>query len=153
MSKRVDAPYRSGPHSGWIKVRNPESVAVQRERSENGRGDIRVAAGERTTSSALSKLSQIDHMQSRGRWDNFRLYRGSCTNGRPIPRNYSGFPPTDSGIGGAGCGNVGEEGVGQAAAVVEGDAPVDGRAFYQRAGVGADMFHTDTIQPRATPLL
>jgi bifunctional non-homologous end joining protein LigD len=34
VSKRIDAPYRSGPVSTWIKVRNPASVAVQRERSE-----------------------------------------------------------------------------------------------------------------------
>jgi hypothetical protein len=27
--------YRSGPHSAWIKVRNPTSIAVQRDRSEN----------------------------------------------------------------------------------------------------------------------
>ena len=33
VSKRVDAPYRSGPHSAWIKVRNPSSIAVQRHRS------------------------------------------------------------------------------------------------------------------------
>jgi bifunctional non-homologous end joining protein LigD len=35
VSKRIDAPYRSGRHSAWIKVRNPASVAVQRERTEN----------------------------------------------------------------------------------------------------------------------
>jgi bifunctional non-homologous end joining protein LigD len=35
VSKRVDAPYRSGPHAAWIKVRNPASIAVQRERSDN----------------------------------------------------------------------------------------------------------------------
>jgi ATP-dependent DNA ligase len=35
VSKRIDAPYRSGPHSASIKVRNPASIAVQRERSEN----------------------------------------------------------------------------------------------------------------------
>jgi bifunctional non-homologous end joining protein LigD len=35
VSKRVDAPYRSGPHGAWVKVRNPASIAVQRERSEN----------------------------------------------------------------------------------------------------------------------
>jgi hypothetical protein len=35
VSKRVDAPYRSGPHAAWIKVRNPASIAVQRKRSEN----------------------------------------------------------------------------------------------------------------------
>jgi bifunctional non-homologous end joining protein LigD len=34
VSKRVDGTYRSGPCSVWIKVRNPASVAVQRERSE-----------------------------------------------------------------------------------------------------------------------
>ena len=35
VSKRVDGTYRSGPCPVWIKVRNPASVAVQRERSEN----------------------------------------------------------------------------------------------------------------------
>jgi bifunctional non-homologous end joining protein LigD len=34
VSKRVDGTYRSGPCSVWIKVRNPASNAVQRERSE-----------------------------------------------------------------------------------------------------------------------
>jgi ATP-dependent DNA ligase len=35
VSKRVDGTYRSGPCLVWIKVRNPASIAVQRERSEN----------------------------------------------------------------------------------------------------------------------
>ena len=34
VSKRVDGTYRSGPYPAWIKVRNPASLAVQRERSE-----------------------------------------------------------------------------------------------------------------------
>jgi bifunctional non-homologous end joining protein LigD len=34
VSKRVDGTYRSGPSRVWIKVRNPASMAVQRERSE-----------------------------------------------------------------------------------------------------------------------
>ena len=34
VSKKVDGTYRSGPCSVWIKVRNPASIAVQRERSE-----------------------------------------------------------------------------------------------------------------------
>jgi len=34
VSKRVDGTYRSSPCRVWIKVRNPESIAVQRERSE-----------------------------------------------------------------------------------------------------------------------
>jgi len=34
VSKRIDGTYRSGPCPVWIKVRNPASVAVQRERSE-----------------------------------------------------------------------------------------------------------------------
>jgi bifunctional non-homologous end joining protein LigD len=36
VSKRVDGTYRSGPCRLWIKVRNPASIAVQRERSEIG---------------------------------------------------------------------------------------------------------------------
>jgi ATP-dependent DNA ligase len=35
VSKRLDAPYRSGPTSTWIKVKNPAAVEVQRGRSEN----------------------------------------------------------------------------------------------------------------------
>jgi bifunctional non-homologous end joining protein LigD len=35
VSKKIDGTYRSGPCPAWIKVRNPASVAVQRERSEN----------------------------------------------------------------------------------------------------------------------
>ena len=34
VSKKVDGAYRSGRCPAWIKVRNPASVAVQRERSE-----------------------------------------------------------------------------------------------------------------------
>jgi hypothetical protein len=34
VSKRVDGTYQSGPCHVWIKVRNPASIAVQRERSE-----------------------------------------------------------------------------------------------------------------------
>jgi hypothetical protein len=33
VSKRIDSTYRSGPCRVWIQVRNPASVAVQRERS------------------------------------------------------------------------------------------------------------------------
>ena len=34
VSKKVNSTYRSGPCRVWIKVRNPASIAVQRERSE-----------------------------------------------------------------------------------------------------------------------
>jgi len=34
VSKKVDGTYRSGLCSVWLKVRNPASIAVQRERSE-----------------------------------------------------------------------------------------------------------------------
>jgi ATP-dependent DNA ligase len=34
VSKKVDGTYRSGPCRVWIKVRNPASIAAQRERSE-----------------------------------------------------------------------------------------------------------------------
>jgi hypothetical protein len=57
-------------------IRRASRCSGNGARSE--RGDIRVAAGERTTSPALSKLSQIDHMQSMGRWDNFRPQRGAA---------------------------------------------------------------------------
>jgi bifunctional non-homologous end joining protein LigD len=35
VSKKIDASYCSGPHSAWIKTKNPASIAVQRERNEN----------------------------------------------------------------------------------------------------------------------
>jgi bifunctional non-homologous end joining protein LigD len=34
VSKRTDAPYRSGPSKAWVKSKNPESAAVRREREE-----------------------------------------------------------------------------------------------------------------------
>jgi ATP-dependent DNA ligase len=34
VSKKIDSTYRSGPCRVWIKVHNPASIAVQRERSE-----------------------------------------------------------------------------------------------------------------------
>jgi ATP dependent DNA ligase domain len=34
VSKRVDAPYRSGPSKVWVKSKNPASEAVRREREE-----------------------------------------------------------------------------------------------------------------------
>jgi bifunctional non-homologous end joining protein LigD len=35
VSKRLDAPYRSGPSKDWLKSKNPLSEAVRREREEN----------------------------------------------------------------------------------------------------------------------
>jgi bifunctional non-homologous end joining protein LigD len=35
VSKRIDGPYRSGPSKTWLKSKNPNSEAVQRERSED----------------------------------------------------------------------------------------------------------------------
>ena len=37
VSKRVDAPYRSGPSKTWLKSKNPDSAAVRREREEEWR--------------------------------------------------------------------------------------------------------------------
>ena len=37
VSKRVDAPYRSGPSRMWLKSKNPASEAVRREREEEWR--------------------------------------------------------------------------------------------------------------------
>ena len=34
VSKRIDAPYRSGPSKTWLKSKNPASEAVRREREE-----------------------------------------------------------------------------------------------------------------------
>jgi bifunctional non-homologous end joining protein LigD len=35
VSKRTDAPYRSGPSKTWLKSKNPASDAVRRERKES----------------------------------------------------------------------------------------------------------------------
>jgi ATP-dependent DNA ligase len=37
VSKRTDAPYRSGPSKAWPKIKNPASDAVRREREEEWR--------------------------------------------------------------------------------------------------------------------
>ena len=37
VSKRTDAPYRSGRSRTWLKSKNPASAAVRREREEEGR--------------------------------------------------------------------------------------------------------------------
>ena len=37
VSKRVDAPYHSGPSKTWLKAKNPASEAVRREREEEWR--------------------------------------------------------------------------------------------------------------------
>ena len=37
VSKRMDAPYRSGPSKMWVKAKNPASDAVHREREEEWR--------------------------------------------------------------------------------------------------------------------
>ena len=34
VSKRTDAPYRSGPSRTWVKTKNPASEAVRREGEE-----------------------------------------------------------------------------------------------------------------------
>jgi ATP-dependent DNA ligase len=33
VSKRLSAPYRSGPSRNWLKVKNPDSPAMQRARA------------------------------------------------------------------------------------------------------------------------
>jgi ATP-dependent DNA ligase len=35
VSKRLDAPYRSGPSKPWLKSKNPMSEAVRRGREED----------------------------------------------------------------------------------------------------------------------
>ena len=35
VSKQIDSSYRSGPDPAWVKAKNPASIAVQRERSQN----------------------------------------------------------------------------------------------------------------------
>ena len=44
VSKRTDAPYRSGPSKAWLKSKNPASEAVRREREEEWRSTRRPPA-------------------------------------------------------------------------------------------------------------
>jgi bifunctional non-homologous end joining protein LigD len=37
VSKRTDAPYRSGRWKVWVNAKNPESAAMRREREEKWR--------------------------------------------------------------------------------------------------------------------
>jgi bifunctional non-homologous end joining protein LigD len=37
VSKRTDAPYRSGPSRSWVKTKNPQSAAARREREQEWR--------------------------------------------------------------------------------------------------------------------
>jgi len=45
VSKRTDAPYRSGPSKTWVKSKNPASEAMRREHEEEV---------------ALSRIAQLD---------------------------------------------------------------------------------------------
>ena len=38
VSKRIDAPYRSGPTRDWLKSKNPLSEAMRRESEEDWKG-------------------------------------------------------------------------------------------------------------------
>ncbi len=50
VSKRLTAPYRSGPSRDWIKVKNPESPAMIRHREiDRSRAVVRVMTHNRTT--------------------------------------------------------------------------------------------------------
>jgi bifunctional non-homologous end joining protein LigD len=44
VSKRLTAPYRSGPSRDWLKVKNPDSPAMIRAREADG-NDCTSAAG------------------------------------------------------------------------------------------------------------
>jgi ATP-dependent DNA ligase len=41
VSKRMSAPYRSGPSRDWIKVKNPDSPAMVRHRKGAGKSSAR----------------------------------------------------------------------------------------------------------------
>jgi bifunctional non-homologous end joining protein LigD len=47
VSKKIDSAHLSGPCRVWIKVRNPTSIAVQRERSEMWNRRASVSAHQR----------------------------------------------------------------------------------------------------------
>jgi hypothetical protein len=56
VSKRLSAPYRSGPSRGWIKVKNPDSPAMQRTRE--GRWSVS-AASDRNAGSAACRHAKL----------------------------------------------------------------------------------------------
>src|SRR4029077_1784189 len=73
VSKRTDAPYRSGRSRTWLKSKNPESAAVRREREEE---------------LALSRIARL------GQWAALpdQCLHSAEADVRP-PRRKSGFDP------------------------------------------------------------
>ena len=59
VSKRLSAPYRSGPSRDWLKVKNPDSPAMVRHREERGMRPPRVTmAGIQSRARRLMKTSR-----------------------------------------------------------------------------------------------
>ena len=56
MSKRTDAPYRSGPSRTWVKTKNPASEAVRREGEEKWSHPLRTIISAATSSTWRSVL-------------------------------------------------------------------------------------------------
>jgi bifunctional non-homologous end joining protein LigD len=54
VSKKVESTYQSGPGRVWIKVRNPASLAVQRERGEIWNRRARASARQINTAQSAS---------------------------------------------------------------------------------------------------
>jgi ATP-dependent DNA ligase len=81
VSKRVDAPYRSGPSKSWVKSKNPANEAVRRKREEGvaltsasavrGRCRHRYRAATRHPALPGSKSPAVSLRMSRCRHDGF----------------------------------------------------------------------------------
>jgi hypothetical protein len=65
VSKRLDAPYRSGPSKTWVKSKNPASEAVRREREEEWRLDPPMVI--RCMNSAASTWMRLDQTLGQSR--------------------------------------------------------------------------------------
>ena len=75
VSKRTDAPYRSGPSKTWLKSKNPASEAVRREREMRlkcgvGFRQLRTCRRTRPVPRALaSTLLYLTRTRCGGPWD------------------------------------------------------------------------------------
>jgi bifunctional non-homologous end joining protein LigD len=59
VSKRVDGTYRSGPCPVWVKVRNPASIAVQRERTLAPTALYAPNGGARSAASSTNRIHDL----------------------------------------------------------------------------------------------
>ena len=57
VSKRTDAPYRSGPSKTWVKSKNPASEAMRREHAEEA-DDLGCCAPATVSHDAAARTTQ-----------------------------------------------------------------------------------------------